>query len=112
MRALYAAYGDAYRAYGGKGDDGRDVPVLDGIMMVLMDRNQPYGEAMKVPASLVLELIQSRLDESLSSLEGEKSRLARKQATATLEFGSVTQMTEAVRELVKDETDLPEGATL
>lgn len=80
--------------------------------MVLMDRNQTYSEAMKVPCSIVLELVHSRLDESLSSLSGEKARLARKQARAVLEFGSIGQMVDEVGNILKEKTDLPEGATL
>ena len=43
---------------------------------------------MKVPCDVVLEIIESRLDESLSYLENDNPRLARDQIAIEKEFGS------------------------
>lgn len=80
-------------------------------MIVLMTRNQPYSDAMKVPCSIVLELIHSSLEESLTTLDKEKADLARKQARAIIEYGSVQNMTQQLTALMK-ETATPDTSIL
>ena len=64
------------------------------MMMVIFAQNQPLSDAKRFLASEVLELIELRLDENLSSLEDDKSRLARKQVQIVKEFGSVQAFSE------------------
>ncbi|HEV7282295.1 MAG TPA: hypothetical protein VGN57_18985 [Pirellulaceae bacterium] len=52
-----------------------------------MEKNQPYDVALTVPCDLLLSIVQSRLDESLSYLEGDNPRLARKSVNLELEGG-------------------------
>jgi len=71
---------------------------------MLFGSSQPYSEARKVPCDVLLELLESKLDEGLSYLEGDKGRLARKQIAAEKEFGSVAEM---VREGMKRKAPSP-----
>lgn len=56
---------------------------------MLFGQHQPYGDALNVPCDIVLELIESRLDEGLSTLKGDGPRLARKKIAVTKSHGSV-----------------------
>lgn len=88
------------------------MPPTTAILLTLFSQHQPYEHALKIPCDVVLEVIKSRLDESLSYLEGDKGRLARKEIAAQEEFGSVREMVREVSELMRNETDTPERATL
>jgi len=64
------------------------------MMMVIFAQNQPLSDAKQFLACEVLELIELRLDENLSSLEEGKQRLARKQVRIIKEFGSIQEFSE------------------
>ncbi len=66
--------------------------------MGLFAQNQPYSECLRFTCDVVLEIMESRLDEGLSSLEEDKARLARKEIAIRKEHGSVQQFTKATME--------------
>lgn len=69
------------------------------LLLLLFSHHQPLSEARSVTADVLLEVIECRLDEGLSSLDDKKPGLARKQIAVVKEFGSVTNM---VQEAMKD----------
>lgn len=79
------------------------------MILTLFAQNQPYSEALTVPGDIVLEVVRQQLDESLSTLDDDRPRLARKQVEIELEFGSVAAF---VAEALKDKRDAPGSATL
>lgn len=56
--------------------------------MQLFGRNQPYSEALHVPGDILLEMIESHLDEGLSYLEGDNPRRARTHIAILKHYGS------------------------
>lgn len=70
-----------------------------------MTLGMPYSECLDVPCDMVLEIVESKLDEGLSYLEGDRPRLARKQVAAVKAFGSVENM---VREAMKRRLGTPD----
>lgn len=80
-----------------------------GILLTLFGQHQPYGEALKIPCDLLLEIVESQLDEGLSYLEGDSSRLARKSIAITKAHGSVRNM---VREELKEKREPPNIGTM
>jgi hypothetical protein len=77
--------------------------------LLTLSQHQPYSEALKLPCDFVLEIIENQLDESISYLEDDKPRLARKQIAVEKEFGSVQSF---VREVLKEKHQKPGRATL
>jgi hypothetical protein len=65
--------------------------------MLLFDHNQPFEQALKIDGDTIMEMMEARLDESLSSLEEEKERLARKELALTRSNGSIKAMTDDVK---------------
>lgn len=57
-----------------------------------------------MPGDILLELLEAKLDEGLSYLDGDGPRLARKQIAVTREFGSVSAF---VREVLAERRDAP-----
>lgn len=69
------------------------------LLLLLFSHSQPLSEARSVSGDILLELLEARLDEGLSSLEKDGPRLARKQVEAVRGFGSVPGMVgEALKE--------------
>lgn len=77
---------------------------MTSLLLLLFSHNQPLSEARNVTGDVLIEMIQCRLDEGLSSLEGDKPRLARKQIAAEMAFGSVPGM---VQEGLKEKRTHP-----
>lgn len=65
------------------------------MLAMLFSMGQPYSEALKIPCDILLELIESKLDEGLSHLEKDGPRLARKQIAAVKSHGSVGEFVKA-----------------
>ena len=109
MHELHTIYERARRAYGGKNEEGRAIPANTGILLTLFSQNQPYSDALQIPCDVVLEVVESRLDEGLSYLDKDNPRLARKQIAIEKEFGSVEAF---VKEGMKGRRFAPISATL
>lgn len=76
------------------------------MLSMLFGMGQPYSEALTVPCDILLELIESKMDEGLSHLEKDGPRLARKQIAAAKSHGSVPAFVKAAME---DENKPPGG---
>ena len=74
------------------------------LLSTLFAENQPYGDALEISCDILLELVETKLDEGLSYLEGDNPRLARKEIELTKEFGS---MQNYVREAMKIKSAIP-----
>jgi len=72
--------------------------------MMLFSLNQPLSDAEKLTCDIVLELLESKLDEGLSYLDGEGPRRARNEVEIKKEFGSVAAM---VKEALKEDRPAP-----
>lgn len=79
--------------------------VTTSLLSLLFSLNQPLSEARKVAGDVLLELLESRLDEGLSYLEGDGPRLARKELQIVRKHGSVREF---VQEVMSEETKAPE----
>lgn len=64
--------------------------------MTLFGENQPYDQAKRIPCDVVLEILESKLDERFSYLDEDKERLARKELAIVKEYGSVQEMSKLV----------------
>ncbi len=71
---------------------------------MLFAMNQPLSDAEKLTCDVVLELLESKLDEGLSYLEGENPRRARNEIEIKKEFGSVQAM---VKEVLAEKRPTP-----
>lgn len=63
--------------------------VTSGLLMTLFAQNQPYDQALKVPCDVILEIVEAKLDEGLSYLEGDNAARARDEIAICKEFGSI-----------------------
>lgn len=63
--------------------------MITGLYQLLFAENQPRSEARQFTGDLILELYVAKLDESLSYLEPDQERRARKEIELTREHGSV-----------------------
>jgi hypothetical protein len=64
--------------------------VLTAILLLLFDHNQPYKDAKRITGDVILELLETKLDEGLSYLDGEGTpRRARETIQIRRAFGSM-----------------------
>jgi hypothetical protein len=75
--------------------------VTTSLLLTLFHEHQPYIEALRVPGDIILEIVEAKLDEGLSYLEGDNARLARSEVQITKEFGSVKEF---VSQAMKEKT--------
>lgn len=61
------------------------------LLLTLFAHNQPYTDARRIPGDIALEIVEAKLDVGLSYLEGDKSRLARKEIAIRKEHGTVRE---------------------
>jgi len=75
------------------------------LLLLVASHHQPFSEARRVSCDLLLEILESKLDEGLSTLDENKSRLARKTIAVRKKYGTIKKF---VEEEMK--TRLPIGA--
>lgn len=86
---------------------------MTALLLALFAQNQPYGDARRIPGDIALEIVEAKLDEGLSYLEGDKSRLARKEVAIRKEHGTVREFVrKALSEVPKGAGDILEEHSL
>lgn len=83
---------------------------ISGILLTVFGMGQTYDSARRIPADMLLEMVESKLDESLGMLEGDAARRARAELQIVKEFGTWSAF---MQEAEKHVEDMPEpGAIL
>ena len=90
MAEVNELYGRLYRNYGGESHQSAPISTVTSLLTVLYDLNQPHSEAMQYDLDRLLEIMESRLHGSLSTLKDAK--LAYRELQIIREYGSVADM--------------------
>lgn len=81
-----------------------------GILFTAFGLNQPYESAIKLRADILLEMVESKLDESLGMLETDAARRAREEVRIVNQFGTWSDFMKEAENKVKETSS--EGAIL
>ena len=77
------------------------------LYSLLFDHHQPYLDAKQITGDMVLELLESKLDEGLSYLEDDNPRRAREEIQIVKEYGSMENFLKEARQKRPKTPDTP-----